>query len=103
MTEVWITIGALALIGAAIKASGVVLMGERVLTERGRNMIALLGPALLAALVVTQTFSGDGREIVVDERLPGVAAAGIALLARARMLTALAVAVAVTAALRGLT
>ena len=103
MTEVWITVALLAVIGAAIKASGVFLMGERDLGPRERAMIALLGPALLAALVVTQTFSGDEREIVVDERLPGVAAAGIALLLRAKMLVALLVAAAVTAGLRAVT
>ena len=102
MTEIWVTIAILCVVGALIKASGVVLMGERDLDARGRAMIALLGPALLAALVVTQTFSGEGREIVIDERLPGVAAAGVVLMARASMLTALLVAAGVTAALRGL-
>lgn len=103
MSEVWITIAVLAVVGAVIKASGVVVMGDRDLGPRGKAIIALLAPSLLAALVVTQTFSGEGREVVFDERLPGVAAGGIALLSRAGMLTALVVAAGVTAALRGLT
>jgi hypothetical protein len=41
-----------------------------------------------------------GRRLVVDARLAGVAAAGIALLLRAPMLLVLAVAVATTALLR---
>ena len=39
------------------------------------GVIALLVPSLLTALVVTQTFGGDGR-LVLDELLP-LAAAGL--------------------------
>lgn len=102
MTEIWITIALVAVISAAIKASGAVIMGERDLGERGKAMIALLAPALLAALVVSQTFSGDGRELVFDERIAGVAAAGVALMSKAKMLTALLVAAVVTASLRAI-
>ena len=42
-------------------------------------MIALLAPALLAALVITETFGTDDSELVLDERALGVAAAGGAL------------------------
>ena len=102
MTEVWITIGILAVVGALLKASGALLLGERDITDRGKAMIALLGPALLTALIVTQTFTGDDREIVVDERALGVGVAGAALLAKAGMLTALVLGAGMTAAVRGL-
>lgn len=42
------------------------------------GVIALLVPSLLTALVVTQTFGGDGR-LVLDEKTVGVAAAAVAL------------------------
>ena len=48
----------------------------------------LLAPALLAALVVGQT-AADGRALVADARLAGVAAAAVALAARAPLLVVL--------------
>jgi hypothetical protein len=54
---------------------------------------------LLAALVATATFGADG-ELVVDERLAGVGAAGVALLFRAPVLVVVVVAAATTALLR---
>src|ERR671928_80553 len=41
-------------------------------------VVGLLAPALLAALVVTQTF-GSGRHVVLDARIAGVAVAAAAL------------------------
>ena len=64
-------------------------------------MIELAAPVLLVALVVTSTVGGD-EEIVFDERLPGVAAAGVALWRGVPLVAAMAIAAAVTAALRGL-
>lgn len=101
MTEVWLVV---ALVGAAtvgIKAFGPVAFGGRELPPRVRGVLALLAPALLAALVVTQTV-GEGRDVVADERLAGVAAAAVALRLRAPLLLVIAVAAAVTAALRAL-
>ena len=39
------------------------------------EVIALLAPALLAALVVTQTFGGEGSELTLDARAIGVGGA----------------------------
>ena len=64
--------------------------------------IPLLAPALLAALVVTETFASDHRSLVVDARSGGVAAAGIAIARRAPLPVVVLVAAAVTAALRAL-
>jgi len=44
-----------------------VLVGARELPPRADAVIALLAPALLTALVVTETFGEDGH-IVLDER-----------------------------------
>jgi hypothetical protein len=54
---------------------------------------------MLAALVVVQTFA-SGRELVLDARLPGVAAAAIAVWRGAHVIVAMVVAAAVTALLR---
>jgi branched-subunit amino acid transport protein len=66
---------------------------------RVRRIAALLPVALLAALVAVQTF-GSGQALVVDARLPGVAAAAIALVLRAPFLVVVVVAGVVAAGLR---
>jgi hypothetical protein len=62
---------------------------------RGGHVADLLPVALLAALIATQTF-GEG----VDARAAGLAAAALALLARAPFLVVVASAAATTALLR---
>jgi branched-subunit amino acid transport protein len=97
MTSVWLAVGLVGAATIAIKASGPVLLGERDLPVVFGRVVDLLAPALLAALVATQTFAGD-RELVVDERAAGLAAAGAVVALRAPILAA-AVAAAVTTAL----
>jgi uncharacterized membrane protein len=99
VSAVWLTIILVAVASAAIKAAGPLLLGDRQLGPRATVVVASLGPALLTALVVVDTITA-GRRLVVDARLAGVAAAGIALLLRAPMLLVLAVAVASTALVR---
>ena len=100
MTAVWITIVAVALASAAIRAFGPILVGgRRKLPQSANAVIALLAPALLAALVVTQTFSEDGR-LVLDEKAIGVAVAAVALALRWPVLLAVALAVVATALAR---
>ncbi|MEA2273075.1 MAG: hypothetical protein QOI98_1783, partial [Solirubrobacteraceae bacterium] len=65
MSAPWTTIACLAVATAAIKASGPVLLGGRNLPSAAMRVITLLAPALLGALVVTQTFAGHGRELVL--------------------------------------
>ncbi|MDP8946657.1 MAG: AzlD domain-containing protein [Actinomycetota bacterium] len=99
MTTLWVTIVAVALASAAIKAAGPVLVGGRELPPRATAVVALLAPALLAALVVSETF-GEDRHLVLDERAVGVAVAAIALALRAPVLLAVALAAATTALVR---
>jgi hypothetical protein len=54
---------------------------------------------MLAALVVTQTVGGD-RELVLDERLAGVVAGGIAVWLRAPLVAVMVVAGATAALIR---
>jgi uncharacterized membrane protein len=99
MMTLWISIVAVALASAAIKAAGPVLVGGRKLPPRAVSIIAMLAPALLAALVVTQTF-GEDQHLVLDERAIGVGVAGIALALRAPVLVAVALAAVTTALVR---
>ena len=99
MTTLWGTIIAVALASATIKAAGPVLGGGRELHPRAVAVIALLAPALLTALVVTETFGEDGH-LVLDERAVGVAVAAIALALRAPVLVAVALAALTTALVR---
>ena len=101
MSDVWVAVAAVGAATIATKALGPVLLGGRELPERATRVLGLLAPAVLAALVVTQTVGGD-REVVVDERVAGVAAAVVALALRAPLLAVVAVAAGVTAALRAL-
>jgi branched-subunit amino acid transport protein len=101
MTEVWATVVVLAAATAAIRAAGPVALGGRALPPAVQDVVALLAPALLSALVVTETF-GESGELVVDESAAGVAAAGVVLARRGSLLVAIAVAAALTAALRAL-
>ncbi len=99
MTSVWVTIGALAVTTALIRASGPVALGGRELPPRVMDVIALVAAALLAALVVVETFAGEDGALELDARAIGVAAAAFVLLVlRASMLWAVGAA-AVTAAL----
>lgn len=102
MTDVWITVGALTVLTFLIRASGPVLLGGREVSGPIGSLIPLLAPALLAALVVSETV-GDADGLAVDERLAGVAAAaGVLAARRDAMLPAIAVAAIVTAALRAI-
>jgi branched-subunit amino acid transport protein len=101
VSRVWLAVLVVGIATIALKAAGPVLLGGRALPTRVRAMVGLLAPALLAALVVTQTF-GSGRHVVVDARIAGVAVAAVALRLRAPILVAVALAAGVTAGLRAL-
>lgn len=99
-TTVWITVAGLAVCTAAIKAFGPVVFGGRELHPLLARIIPLLAPALLAALVVTETTGGHGHTISIDARAGGLAAAAIALWLRAPLTVVVVAAAAVTALLR---
>ena len=77
MSDVWVTIIALTITTAMIRASGPVLLGGRDLHPLGVRMIALLAPALLAALIVmgrspTRTATSSSTPARPDWRPPAV-------------------------------
>jgi branched-subunit amino acid transport protein len=102
VTAVWVTILVLAVATFAIRAAGPVAVGGRELPDHVTRVITLTAPALLAALVITQTLTDASGDPVVDERLAGVAAAGGVMAWRDSILLAGAVAMLVTAGLRAL-
>lgn len=95
----WLVIGVVGAVTIAFKASGPVLLGRRTLPPRVSAVVEVLAPAMLAALVVTQTVGGD-RELVLDARLVGVAAGGVAVWLRAPLLAVMVVAAAAAALVR---
>jgi uncharacterized membrane protein len=99
MTAVWTSIAVVAGASFAIKAAGPVLLGGRELPGPVLAVIALLAPAILAALVLVGTFSEDGR-LKLDAQAVGVAVSGMAFLARLPMLAAIALGAIATALLR---
>jgi branched chain amino acid efflux pump len=102
MTAAWVTVAGLAIATAAIKAFGPLVFGGRELPGLLARVIPLLAPALLAALVVTETFGGRGRSLVLDARAGGLAVAGVALWLRAPLYVVVVAAAAVTALLRAI-
>jgi branched-subunit amino acid transport protein len=102
LAETWLVVGWLIATTALLRGVGPVTLGGRDLPPRVMNVIALLAPALLAALVVTETFGGDKGEFTVDERVLGLAGAGTVLALRGGILVAMAVAMALTAGSRAL-
>lgn len=100
--EAWITIAALAVASAAIRAAGPVALGGRSLPARVSGLIDMIAPALLTALIVVETVGGD-KTIEIDPRLAGViAAGGVLWFRRSAALAAIVVAAGLTALLRGI-
>ena len=99
MTAAWLVVLVVGLATMAIKAAGPVLLGGRELPPRALAVVRLLAPALLAALVVTQT-GAAGEALVLDARLVGVGVALVALLFRAPLLLVVILAAVATALFR---
>ena len=102
MSAVWTLV---LLVGAAtvlLKSSGPLLLASRELPAGLAGVVGLLAPALLGALVVTQTLGGGDGEFVLDARIAGLGAAVLALLLRMPLLVVVAAAAVVTALARSL-
>jgi branched chain amino acid efflux pump len=102
MSDVWLTVWGLMVTTAVIKASGPMVLGGRDLPAWSRRLIALLAPAVLSALVVTQTFGDPDGSLVLDERAAGVLGAAAVLLLRGPVLLAIVTAAAVAAAVHAI-
>jgi Branched-chain amino acid transport protein (AzlD) len=102
MTGVWVAIIALALATAALKLAGPVILRGRPLPVPAMRIVGLLASALLAALVVVETF-GKGRSLTLDARALGVAFAAVVLARRGPLTVAVIGAAAVAALVRAVT
>jgi len=99
LTAVWIVIAALALSTAALRLAGPLALGGRSLPTKAMDVVELLASALLAALVVVETF-GKGGSLTLDARVLGAAFAVLAVTRRAPMIVVVLGAAAVTAVAR---
>lgn len=115
----WTTILALAAGAYLLKAAGLLIFGPAMLGAGGSadpqpdsdsgsqsarvglpmRIGQLLPPALLAALVVSQTVV-SGTDLVLDARIAGVVAGGVAVWRKAPFWAVLLIAAAVSAAIR---
>jgi branched-subunit amino acid transport protein len=95
----WGLIGGCAVVTFAIKAAGPVALGGRRLPDWFGRVVALLAPALLSALIVTQALA-DGEQLAIGADTAGVAAAGAALWRGLPIVAAVVIAAVVTAGLR---
>jgi branched-subunit amino acid transport protein len=92
-------IAACAIITATIKGVGPVALGGRELPSWFLSIVAMMAPALFAALVVTQALA-DGRHWAVGADTVGVALAGVAAWRGASVIVVVAIAAVTTAVLR---
>jgi branched-subunit amino acid transport protein len=98
----WGAILLLAGLAYAFKAIGLVGLDRATLPDWFGQVTSLLPPALLAGLVMVQTFATD-THLVLDARAAGLAAGCLAVAAKAPFLVVVIAAAATTAALRALT
>ena len=94
-------IAACAIITATIKGVGPVALGGRELPSWFSSIVAMMAPALFAALVVTQALA-DGRDWAIGADTVGVALAGLAAWRGASVIAVVAIAAVTTAVLRAL-
>ena len=99
MSDAWTIVVAIGIGTMLIKAAGPVLLGGRALPAAVQSVVALLAPALLAALVATAAL-GSGQSVVLDARLLGLGAAAVAIALRAPVLLVVIVAAATAAIAR---
>ena len=82
MSPTWVAVLVTGVGTIVLKAVGPVGVAGRELLPRVASLLSMIGPAILAALVVTEAFA-HGRSLVVDARVAGVAAGAVAVLLRA--------------------
>ena len=99
MSDAWVIVLAVGFGTMAIKAAGPVILGGRPLPDRLQGVVALLAPALLAALVATAAL-GSRQQLVLDARIIGLGAAALAIMLRAPILVVVIVAAAAAALAR---
>lgn len=101
MSTAVVLIAGCALVTVAIKAAGPVALGGRQLPGAAQRVLALVAPALLAALVVVSALADDD-EWAVGPDTAGVAAAGLLFWRTESVVGCVVIAAVVTALLRAI-
>ena len=101
MSAGWATVLAVGIGTVALKSVGPVGVAGRQLPPLVDRLLVLVAPAILAALVVTETFA-SGRHLVADARIAGVAAGVVCVLLRAPLWVVVLCGALATAAVRAL-
>jgi branched-subunit amino acid transport protein len=96
-----LVIGGCAIVTFAIKAAGPVMSGGREIPPAVREVLVLLAPALLAALVVVEALANE-KHLSIDAETGGVAASGLVYWSTRSIVWCVVVAAAMTAGLRAL-
>lgn len=96
----WLVVLSIGIGSYVLRTAGLTLIAERESPEWALALLRLVPIAILPALIAVQTLGGSANPFLIDARLPGVAAAVVAVLLRASFLVAVTVAVAVTASVR---
>jgi branched-subunit amino acid transport protein len=82
MSQAWAAVLAVGAGTVVLKAVGPVGVAGRQLPDRVTDLLELIAPAILAALVIVETFA-NGRSLVLDARLAGAGVGIVAVLLRA--------------------
>ncbi len=101
MSGVFALIAGVTAVTIAIKAAGPIALGGRELPGWFAQVVALLAPALLSALIVTAALA-DGQRLAIGADTAGVAAGGLIAWRTGSIVGCVVVAAAVTAGLRAL-
>jgi branched-subunit amino acid transport protein len=99
MTTAWVVVLGASSGTLLLKGLAPAVFGGRALPGRLAGAMALLAPAVLAALIVTNTFA-TGRDLVLDPRAAGLGVALVAVLLRAPVLVVIVAAAGTAALLR---
>jgi branched-subunit amino acid transport protein len=99
MSAAWTAVLTVGVGTVLLKAVGPVVVSGRRLPPRATELLEMVAPAILAALVVTETFA-SGRSLVLDARLAGAGAGLVAVLLRAPLWVVVIVGALATALVR---
>jgi branched-subunit amino acid transport protein len=97
----WTLVLLLAAAAYGFKVVGLIVVGRRQLPAPLERCLGLIPAALISALIVNDTFA-DGKELVLDARAAGVAAAALAAWRRAPLIVVIVLGAVVTATIRQL-
>ena len=99
MSAPWAAVIAVGAGTVVLKAVGPVGVSGRRLPARVNDLLTMVAPAILAALVVSEAFA-SGRSLVLDARVAGLGAGVLAIVLRAPLWVVVIAGAAATALVR---